>query len=216
MTSHVVHERNALTDTLHEVGPEAPTLCTGWSARMLLAHLILRERSLLEAGARIKLPVLTAAATRAMDGYARSHEYGELLATFRAGAPRYSPFALPPIRDALNLLEYVVHHEDVRRAASTDVSPRVLSESMQQEIFRRLGVLARLSMRRSPVPVRLCTPTGEILRVGKRGAEDAGVLVTGPAAELALVAFGRQRVAQVDYSGDAEAVAAIAGASFGI
>ena len=37
-------ERAALVATLHEVGPDAPTLCGDWTTRDLAAHLILRER----------------------------------------------------------------------------------------------------------------------------------------------------------------------------
>ncbi|MCX5046594.1 maleylpyruvate isomerase family mycothiol-dependent enzyme, partial [Aldersonia sp. NBC_00410] len=37
-------ERIALVATMTEVGPDAPTLCDGWTARDLAAHLITRER----------------------------------------------------------------------------------------------------------------------------------------------------------------------------
>ncbi|HBA95165.1 MAG TPA: TIGR03085 family protein, partial [Acidimicrobiaceae bacterium] len=37
-------ERAALCDLLLDVGPEAPTLCEGWTAAHMAAHLVLRER----------------------------------------------------------------------------------------------------------------------------------------------------------------------------
>ena len=37
-------ERHALCDLLIEVGPDAPTLCEGWSTFDLAAHLVVRER----------------------------------------------------------------------------------------------------------------------------------------------------------------------------
>ena len=43
-------ERQALCDDLQAAGPDAPTLCVGWTARDLAAHLVLRERRL-DAGA---------------------------------------------------------------------------------------------------------------------------------------------------------------------
>ena len=43
MTTLAHRERAALSDTLLAVGPEAPTLCEGWLARDLAAHLVLRE-----------------------------------------------------------------------------------------------------------------------------------------------------------------------------
>ena len=36
-------ERQELCDLLLEVGPEAPTLCAGWTTRDLAAHLVVRE-----------------------------------------------------------------------------------------------------------------------------------------------------------------------------
>ena len=37
-------ERAELSDEFDRVGPDRPTLCAGWSARDLLAHLLVRER----------------------------------------------------------------------------------------------------------------------------------------------------------------------------
>ena len=37
-------ERAALCDLFAEVGPDAPTLCAGWTTRDLAAHLLVRER----------------------------------------------------------------------------------------------------------------------------------------------------------------------------
>ena len=44
MTRFARTERAAFADTLEEAGPDAPTLCTGWTTRDLAAHLVLRER----------------------------------------------------------------------------------------------------------------------------------------------------------------------------
>ncbi len=71
-----------------------------------------------------------------------------------AGPPRWSPFALPLVREAVNLLEYVVHHEDVRRAVDGWV-PRVLPVSRQDASWSRLRLASRLTLRQLPVPVRL-------------------------------------------------------------
>ena len=68
---------------------------------------------------------------------------------------------------------------------------------------------ARLTLRAVRVPVRLVWPDHGEVSVG-RG--DAAVTVTGPPEELALVAFGRQQVARVDYKGSAEAVEQVRGA----
>ncbi|WP_346995752.1 maleylpyruvate isomerase N-terminal domain-containing protein, partial [Dietzia sp. SLG310A2-38A2] len=36
-------ERSALVETMRAAGPEAPTLCAGWTTRDLAAHLVVRE-----------------------------------------------------------------------------------------------------------------------------------------------------------------------------
>ncbi|WP_010474195.1 maleylpyruvate isomerase family mycothiol-dependent enzyme, partial [Streptomyces somaliensis] len=44
MSTHAKRERLVLADLLEAVGPEAPTLCDGWTTRDLAAHLVVRER----------------------------------------------------------------------------------------------------------------------------------------------------------------------------
>ena len=44
MSTFAKRERLLLADLLEAEGPEAPTLCEGWSTRDLAAHLIVRER----------------------------------------------------------------------------------------------------------------------------------------------------------------------------
>ena len=51
------------------------------------------------------------------DSYLTGTPYSELVALFRSGPPRLSPFAIPGADEAANAVEYFVHHEDVRRAA---------------------------------------------------------------------------------------------------
>ena len=43
-TRHARAERASLCDLLAEVGPDAPTLCEGWTTALLAAHLVVRER----------------------------------------------------------------------------------------------------------------------------------------------------------------------------
>ena len=44
MTTPATLERRRFADALLEVGPDAPTLCDGWSTRDLAAHVVLRDR----------------------------------------------------------------------------------------------------------------------------------------------------------------------------
>jgi uncharacterized protein (TIGR03085 family) len=212
MANHVLDERRELTELLREVGPDAPTLCTGWNTRLLLAHLVRRERSLLEAGARVRLPIASLAADKAMRAYAESTSYDEMLTLLADGAPPWSFFALPPARDAFNLLEFAIHHEDVRRATDDEVEPRQLSDSRQRAIFNRLRGMVPFTMRGAPVPVELRWTDSAVIRLG-RGKP---VIVTGDPMELALVAYGRQPVARVHYAGDPASIAKLTGAHLGV
>ncbi|MFN7150135.1 MAG: maleylpyruvate isomerase N-terminal domain-containing protein, partial [Microthrixaceae bacterium] len=42
--NHAQIERRQLCDLFDELGPDVPTLCEGWTARDLAAHLVVRER----------------------------------------------------------------------------------------------------------------------------------------------------------------------------
>src|SRR5919107_1424958 len=44
MTRYAQRERQQLADLFVEAGPDAPTLCEGWTTRDLAAHLVVRER----------------------------------------------------------------------------------------------------------------------------------------------------------------------------
>ena len=152
-----MQERIELADTLRSTDPAAPTLCGDWSVAQLAAHLVLRERSATELLGRVPADGARAVAQRAIDGHVARTPYEQLVADVAAGPPRWSPFALPLLREAVNLLEYVVHHEDVRRAVDGWV-PRVLPVSRQDALWSRLRLASRLTLRQLPVPVRLEWP----------------------------------------------------------
>ena len=209
MPGHAVQERIELAATLRATDPSAPTLCGGWSVAELAAHLVLRERSVTELLGRVPSQRTHALAQHAIDAYVARTPYPQLVAQVASGPPWWSPFALPALREAVNLLEYVVHHEDARRAVDGWV-PRVLPVSRQDAVWSKLRLASRLTLRQVPVPVRLEWPGHGAVSVG-RGRP--GVTVTGAPEELALVAFGRQSVARVDYSGSDDAVAQVRGAT---
>ena len=116
MAHHVPDERQEFAATLRAAGPQAPTLCGDWRTSELLAHLILRERLSAEAAGRVPVRRLRELSEHVIAGYVADHDYPEMVDTFEAGPPAISPWAIPAVREAFNLLEYTVHHEDVRRA----------------------------------------------------------------------------------------------------
>ncbi len=197
-------ERAALVETLRAADPDAPTLCEGWTVRDLVAHLVEREHMPLRRG----LDVLErrAAGTerfqgRLADGARTPEGYRALVDRFAAGIPPWS--AVGWAGDAAHLLEYVVHHEDVRRAGAEPAEPRILPTDLVRAVWERLGPLARMAHRSSPVGVVQVVPGGP-RRVVHRGRD--AVVVLGDPVELALHALGRDEVAEVEVLGRDEVV----------
>jgi uncharacterized protein (TIGR03085 family) len=202
-------ERRELCDLLEELGPDAPTLCEGWATVDLAAHLVVRERDPRSApgiifGGRFE-PMLDRLMQRAAAG-----GYAPLVERVRNGPP-LGPFAVPGLRTLLNLNEYVVHHEDVRRA--NGLAPRTDREDLQDQLWRLLRRGARLMLRKvKHVPVRLARPDGREIRVGP----EPEVMLAGEPVELLLFLQGRKDAAQVELTGPPEATAALRAADLGI
>jgi uncharacterized protein (TIGR03085 family) len=185
-------ERAALADLLDELGPDAPTLCAGWDTRDLAAHLVVRERRP-DATPGVAVPALAGWTERVQSGYAE-RPYDELVGLVRSGPGRLSAFALPGMDKFFNTTEYVVHHEDVRRA-QPGWAPRALPLPDQDELWRLVTGFARLSRR--PLVLRRSDATGVEHRVGSGTPRT----VTGEPLELLLWLSGRRSVARVDVSG---------------
>lgn len=211
LVSYAREERLALCALLDDVGPDAPTLCDGWTTYDLAAHLVVRE-SRPDTAPGLLIAVLGSYTERVRRELMRQHSYAELVDMIRSGPPRWSLFALKRIDEQVNVVEFFVHHEDVRRAPG-GARPRELPAGMEDLLWRRLRTGARLLLRRAPVGTVLRLPSGATV-VGR--ARDPWVTVTGPAGELVLFAYGRQRVAHVTTEGDEAAVAALRDARIGV
>jgi uncharacterized protein (TIGR03085 family) len=203
-------ERAALADLLDDVGPEASTLCAGWTTYDLVAHLVVRERRP-DATAGIVVAPL-ARWTAVVQSRARRAPYDELVDKLRGGPPALSPFALPGADSAANTIELFVHHEDVRRAQA-GWQPRELPAQRQDELWARLRRGGRMLFRRAGVGIELRRPSGESSTA--RGGPTR-VTVTGEPSELLLYAVGRGEHALVELSGDPADVARLASASLAI
>jgi uncharacterized protein (TIGR03085 family) len=193
-------ERLALCDLLAETGPDAPTLCTGWTTGDLAAHLVIRERRP-DAGPGILIPPLAGYTARVQRRVTAAKPFAELVSLLRQGPPPWSPMGLPGLDAAANTLEFFVHHEDVLRARP-GWQPRELPEDMRRQLWRRLR-MSRLVLRRVPVEITLVEPGGRTQQVTKGGKR---VRVHGPVGELALWATGRKDAAQVELTGEAEGI----------
>ncbi len=201
-------ERRALVDTLRAVGPDAPTLCAGWTTRDLAAHLVVRERRP-DAMPGIAIPFLASYTAKVQNRAAQSHSWDELVELVAAGPPVYSPFKL--LDAVANLGEMYIHHEDVRRAVD-GWQHRVLDGSTVAALGRQLGLMTRMTLTKPPAQVLLQTTDGRrVARVG-RGEP---VTVTGEPPELLLFVAGRD-AARIEFDGDPQAVAAVRAARRGL
>jgi uncharacterized protein (TIGR03085 family) len=201
MSTFAKRERLLLADLLEAEGPEAPTLCEGWTTRDLAAHLVVRERRPDAAGGILIKP-LAARLERVMAEFA-AKPYEELIQLIRTGPPRFSPFSLKPVEEMSNTIEFYVHTEDVRRAR-LDWAPRELDPVFQNALWSRLERSARLMGRGAPTGLVLRRPDGQTA-VARRGAPV--VTVTGEPSELLLFLYGRQNAAKVEMDGDKDAIA---------
>jgi uncharacterized protein (TIGR03085 family) len=197
-------ERLALCELMARLGPEAPTMCEGWQTGDLAAHLVVREHRP-DAAAGIVVPPLSGYTERVRTKVRDATSFSELLERIRQGPPTWSIFGLPGMDKALNTAEYFVHHEDVRRA-QPGWEPRPADPALDEFLWRRLRGTARLVMRKVPAEVTVVRPDGKTSLLTKGGKR---ARVHGPVSELVLWVFGRTEAAQVRFTGEAEAVAAL-------
>ena len=211
MTNWAQVERQALAADFEKLGPDVDTLCTGWNARKLAAHVVVRERRPDAAVAG-----LAAAAAQPLKDYAASvlrgeaqRPWGELITLVRTGPPIWSPLRIEPVDVRVNTVEFFVHHEDLRRA-QVGWQARVLSDEQADDLWGKVVGSARLFLRRLPVGLLLQRPGGRAVRVSDG---DPAVTVVGEPGELALYTTGRRDHANVELQGDDDVLAQLAAAT---
>jgi uncharacterized protein (TIGR03085 family) len=200
-------ERAALVDTMRAVGPDAPTLCEGWTTRDLAAHLVIREYRP-DAAPGIVIPFFASHTAKVQNQVTEQNDWDELVGKLSSGPPVYSPLKL--LDPVANVAEMFIHHEDVRRA-KPGWQPRSLEPGLSKMLRRTLPLMARLTLARVPGRVALRTPEGKTVLTSGQGP---AVTVTGAPEELLLFSVGRE--ARVDFDGDAAAVQAVRDAPKGL
>jgi uncharacterized protein (TIGR03085 family) len=210
VTALDAREREQLCDLFVELGPDAPTLCEGWTTADLAAHLVVRERKP-QAGPGLLIGGRWAELTERLRRRELERGYPAVVERVRSGPPPF-PWRVPGLRDLLNLQEYFVHHEDVRRANGrsrrTDVGD--VEDAMWKNLTRAAGFQLR---KVDGVRVVLARPGGPEV-VARKGEPRARL--TGEPGELVLYLTGRRSAADVTVDGDPAAVAAVERASLGI
>lgn len=202
-------ERLNLARTISLLGSAQPTLCAGWNTKDLLVHLLIRERRP-DAAAGIVLPVLKKWQSKIEAEYA-NREFSELVELFKSGPGLFSPFAIPKVDEIANLIEFVIHHEDIRRG-QPDWKIRENVDELQAEIKRRLPKFSLLALRRSPVGVLMVDSSGKQIWL-KRGT--TAVELHGEPIEVLLYLSGRQQQSQVSIHGSPGAIATFERIKFG-
>lgn len=228
-TDYAAASRAALVEALTAAGPGRPTLCEGWRTEHLAAHVVLRETSPLAVGLLVppaaqRLEEKTIALG---DAHADEEGYARLLARVAAGPLEGSLESEPrrrgrlaglvrsaaarlrrtgvgsTVADQVQLLEFFVHTEDVRRAQDR-WAPRILANDYADTLYRHLKGRAKLLYRSEPTGVELERRARPASRVDnspvlvKAPGDDGRTLhVTGPAGELVMHAFGRRTAALV-------------------
>lgn len=207
-------ERTALVEAMRSSGPDAPTLCEGWTTRDLAAHLVVREARI-DAAAGVILPVL-AAHMEELRLRETERPWDELLDRIAGGAPWYSPLRYAD--RVANAAEYLVHHEDVRRAGA-EWSGREFDADDLERIWTLGTTVARTSLRKVQARVDIRTPPAVQLAKGGSVSTGAGlaplVSVTAEPVELLLWAFGRSAV-DVDISGAQRGIDALEAVQRGV
>jgi uncharacterized protein (TIGR03085 family) len=194
MTAHLRDARKAETcRLLGLVRPDAPTLCAGWTAHDLAAHLWGLNHAVLQPVTETLGPAPVA--DRLRERVISRWSYQELLRRLTEGPSsfRWMPAdVLEGHRHALG--EWYIHGEDVRRVHDLPADPG--DDTLQEALWRRLLVAAPQLKRRECLEFR--RPDGVTHRIGSGSPTHT---ITGRPSELLLWAYGRTAVADVVVAG---------------
>jgi uncharacterized protein (TIGR03085 family) len=198
-------ERSAIADLMLSVGPDAPTLCEGWTTRDLAAHLVVRLTRV-DAAAGIMIPAI-APHLRRVQGAVASQDWPTLVERVRR-----RPAWMVIGDEAINRIEYFVHHEDVRRA-QPGWQPRHLSPEFADALWSRVRTQAKLALRKTPAVVTITAPGFGSVTAGRGGPS---VDLLGAPGELIMFLMGRQSHAIVELAGPESITGHILTARFGV
>lgn len=213
MNTFAQRERAALCNTLRAVGPDAPTLCAGWTARDLAAHLVLREHAPIGSLGIWAKPL--AGYTRKVQDELAAQPWEQLIDQVAAPPALWHParFAGRRVEQVFDDGEMFIHHEDLRRGDGV-ARPRELSPEDQQSVWQVLVGPGRLAFRKSAVSIAVDVPGHQVRELHKRG--DRKVSLRGAAGEVLLAAYGRARAADLEIDGSPEDVATLRATALGL
>lgn len=202
--------RHLFADTALSLGPDAPTLCTPWTVRDLVAHEVVRQsRPDALPGIGLDVGVLRRRTETVQAEIAR-RDFEELVRTVRQGPPVWWPTRLPGVDELVNTAEFAVHHEDMVRAQpGWEPGPSPYGPELATALWKQLRQAGRVAYRSAPVGVvAVADDYGRVaLRRPRPGT--GTVVLRGEPIELLLHAFGRTDAAQVRLEGSDADVGAL-------
>lgn len=217
----VRRQRETLCDLLESLSDQqwdAETMCEGWDAGDVVAHMLVRERDLWAAPG-IVLPPLAALAEKRMASRKRKGR-AALIAALRKGPPRLMAFG--PL-GRVQVGEDYIHAEDIRRGAAADLTGAELTPDdgtgdaeVDEILWGGIGRFAPLTLKGLRAEGVVAMTDGgrtRAYRVGDGMARAAGdgkadVTLSGSAGELLLFVTGR-KAHQVAIHGDQALVDAL-------
>lgn len=217
-TESAVKRRGELCDLLSSLTLEqwtAETLCAGWDAADIAAHLIVREREPWAApGLVLGGPFAELTDRRRLAWTARGRE--ALLGGLRAGPPW--PLTIGPLEDS-QIVEDWIHEQDVRRGGAGLSTPppgpaleRLLWAAARRYAARTLAVGGDVVIELTDGRRRHRLRSRRMLPLATSTDATPDVTITGRVAELLLYAVGRDG-AEVVMTGDNAAEALLAGSA---
>lgn len=209
MTSLAKRERFAIAQTLRNLGPNAPTLCDGWTSFDLLVHLVSRENRP-DAALGILIPAFSQYSKKIADEM-KQRGFETLVQEFENGPKQFSPFAIPGIDTLANSFEFLVHHEDLLRAQQNYVA-RVFGDIDKKMLWKRFTQSGRIFLRKAKVGIIAKSDQG-IFTI-KSG--NSCVTMEGDVVDLILYSFGRKSVAKIKFEGDEESIRILKDTKFGL
>jgi uncharacterized protein (TIGR03085 family) len=197
-------ERGTICDLLLEYGADAPTLCEGWLAVDLAAHLVVRERRP-DSGPGLVWPRLADYTEKVRRTERDRVPFEKLVETVRRGPP----LLLRPFDGPMNTVEFFIHVQDLRRARD-GWEPRALSPELTDALWARVG----------PGGMAKKVPATIVIVSPGRDAKEAGsgprLTLAGDPGELTMFGAGRQAAARVEIDGDEALVAQLRTAKLGV
>lgn len=197
-------ERSTICDLFLEYGADAPTLCEGWQAVDLAAHLVVRERRP-DSGPGLVWPRLADYTEKVRRAERDRLPFEQLVETVRRGPP----VLLRPFDGPMNTVEFFIHTEDLRRGGQGWQS-RPISPELADALWARVG----------PGGMAKKVPATIVITSAGRKPKEAGsgprLTLAGDPGELTMFGAGRQTAARVDIDGDDALAAQLRTAKLGV